>query len=69
MLESPANGGFVAHMRANGHQTLQFKPVQCADFLRDANGIRRIATGFRRLARFIDFQQHTHGDAACHRPT
>ena len=37
-------------------------------FLRDADGMRGIAAGFRRLTRFVDFQQHAHGDAAAPRP-
>ena len=30
--------------------------------------MRGIAAGFRRLTRFVDFQQHAHGDAARHGP-
>ena len=56
-------------MRADRHQSLQFDAVQRADFLRDADGVRRIATGFRFLAGFVDFQQHADSNTASHGST
>ncbi len=68
MREAPANRLLIVHMRANGHQSLQFDAVQRADLLRGANRIRWIASRLRFLAGFVDLQQHADGDAAGHGP-
>ena len=65
VLESPLRMAvFVVDMRADGHQPLHSSPSNVPIFLRDADGMRGIAAGFRRLTRFVDLQQHAHGDAA-----